>query len=142
MGYVALVGVAQAGHVQGQQELAVTHQVGDADFAGHLVTGLGVAAQVEGFGHVHHQQAHGAVALKLDGEAAGLLQVAADDAGYRTHGAEQVAHGGRVVARGQQGLPDVVEPDEGAADVEIFKQKALEDGGAHSVVPAGLRKLV
>ncbi len=74
--------------------MAVAHELADGGAACGARAGLGgvlgVAAQVEGFGAVHHQQADRAMALDLDGEAAGLLEVVADHADDGAHFAEQV----------------------------------------------------
>ena len=142
-GHEALVGVAQLGHVEAEQQLAVAEQLGDARLAGGFGRGLGVAAQVEGFGDVHHQQADRAMALQLHGKAAGLLEVAADHRGDGARRAEQVAHRGRVVTVFEEGAPDVVELDDGAADVEVVEEETLDVAAeiAHSVAPAGVARL-
>jgi hypothetical protein len=125
----ALVGALGGLRLQGQHQPAVAEQVGDAADVGvgpGREFALGHAAQVQLLVAVHHQHRDRAVALQLEAEAAGGLQVAADDGGDGGQFAEQFAHRRRVVAPAGHRRPGGPELHQRAADVEVFEQEAVD----------------
>ena len=72
-----------------------------------------------------------AVAAQLQGEAARLLQLGGDQRGDGGSLAEQLGDGRLIVAADLHLLPGIAEMDDGAANVEVFEQKAADGAVAH-----------
>ena len=80
---------------------------------------------------IHHQQLDRAVAAQLQGQAAGLLELGADQRGDGGGLAEQLGDGRLVVAVNLHLLPGIAEMDEGAANVEVLEEEAADEAVAH-----------
>jgi hypothetical protein len=75
---------------------------------------------------IHDQQLDRAVAAQLQGQAAGLLELAGDQRGDGGRFAEQLGDGRLVVAVDLHLLPGIAEMDDGTANIEAFEQEAAD----------------
>jgi len=111
----ALMGAEQFGHRRGQDDrIAARH-----------------AAHLQQFVAIHHQQLNRPVTAQLQGQATRLLELAGNQCGDGSCFAEQLGDRRLIVAVDLHLLPNIVQMDQGAANVEIFKQEALNGAVAH-----------